>query len=215
MIASPETGTSSGSSQVGVQHLGILVPPAPADPSDTSAAGAAAAEDTAMVLDTALPAVGAPVTGSPRSTASAMAITASLRARGASVISVAGIMEGGTTAAAAAAASSSTARLVVVGKTPKAVVSDDEGSSSEEEDEGEGEGEGRTASAGEAEEGEEAGSDADTDDARGARSAGRVSCNYVYQFNQCLGGRLFAICHCTQAHKHVHHLHNKRFLNPV
>jgi hypothetical protein len=165
-MASPETGTTVGSSQVGVQHLGILVPPAPADQADATAA--AAAEDSAMVLDTAQPAAGAAPAGSPRSTASAMAITASLRARGGSMVSVAGIID--ATASAAAAASSTTARLVVTGKTPKAVVSDDEGSSSEDE-----EGEGRTASVGDAEDAEEAGSDADTDDARGARSAGRVS----------------------------------------
>lgn len=115
-MASPEAGTSAGSSQVGVQHLGILAPPQQAL---IDAADAAIAASGAMdVTEDSNSGVGGALGGSAalemplgvsRATSSASAINASLRARGAS-LSVPGLE----------------AALTVAGKTPKAVVSDDE-----------------------------------------------------------------------------------------
>jgi hypothetical protein len=135
LMATPDCMTSRGQSQVGVQHLGILTPPAPAEGVDSTVA----AEASAMTLDPAIVAgananAGVPAPQmSPRT--SAQAINASLRARGGSMVL--------DTAAANATASSGLGTgnagrgLIVAGKTPKAVVSDDENSSSSE-DEAEG-----------------------------------------------------------------------------
>lgn len=164
LMAAPECVTSTGHSQVGVQHLGILTPPSPSEADEA----AAAEEEAALTLDTAIAGPVPPPQSSPRA-ASAMAITASLRARGGSM--VLDTAAANATANSAAGQSAAGRGLTVAGKTPKAVVSDDEGSSSSEDEEAE---EGRgTTSVGENEEG---GSDADTDD---ARARGRVS-SYPY-----------------------------------
>ena len=82
------------------------------------------------------------------------------------MVSVAGILDP-TASATSAGASSASARLTVDGKTPKAVVSDDEGSDSDSEAE-----EARTASMGEQGDDDDGGSEGDTDDAP-ARSSSR------------------------------------------
>jgi len=116
-MASPEAGTSAGSSQVGVQHLGILAPPQQAliDEADAAIATAGAMD---VAEDSTSSGAGGALGGSAamemplgvsRQNSSASAINASLRARGAS-LSVPGLE----------------AALTVAGKTPKAVVSDDE-----------------------------------------------------------------------------------------
>lgn len=111
-MASPEAGTSSGTSQVGVQHLGILVPP--------QQISDAASGDAPMVEEGG---ASAPVVASEPSAAlrqnSATSFNASLRARGGSLASVTGMD-------AALVATTAGQRLTVAGKTPKAVVSDDE-----------------------------------------------------------------------------------------
>lgn len=146
-MASPEAGTSAGISQVGVQHLGILVPPQQT---------ADAAADSAMLIDET-PVASEPTAVLRQNSATFNTFNSSLRARGGSLASVTGMD--------AALVATAGPRLTVAGKTPKAVVSDDEeeGSDSGEDDAME----------------QDADEDVDTDDAMGL-GASTVSSHLRY-----------------------------------